>query len=211
MKIDRITYDKHRRFFKPDSVIFREGEEGTEMYLIVQGSVEIRKATGPSTSKTLTTLGKGDIFGEMAIIDRKPRSATAMATEPTQLLAINEKLYEQMVAANPDFARRMNRILSDRVRRANQIIQSLSVNSRQNQLWSGLVDYAREHGISGYKGFRVKTSDFVQWALEHLGMSAHDVEAILEVFLRRHIVGYSARGKDEILVEPKEALALPES
>jgi hypothetical protein len=57
----------------------------------------------------------------------------------------------------------------------------------------------------------VKTADFVHWALEHLGMSAKDVAAILEVFLHRHIVQYSARGTDEILVEPKTALALPES
>jgi hypothetical protein len=57
----------------------------------------------------------------------------------------------------------------------------------------------------------VKTADFVKWAVEHLGMSAKDVESILEVFLHRHIVSYSARGTEEILVEPKTALALPES
>ncbi len=211
MKLDKLTYERYLRYFTPKSVIFREGEEGTEMYLIVQGTVEIRKSTGPAAAKTLSTLAKGDIFGEMAIIDRKPRSATAVAAEPTQLLAINEKLYEQMIASNPDFARRMNRILSDRVRRANAIIQTLMATSRQNQLWAGLVDYAREHGVSGYKGFRVKTPEFVQWALEHLGMSERDVEAILEMFVRRHIVAQAAHSKDEILVEPKEALALPES
>lgn len=211
MKIDKGTYDRHLRFFAADAVIFKEGEEGDEMFLIVQGRVEIRKATGPSTTKTLTELGKGDVFGEMAVIDHRPRSASAVATEPTQLLAINEKLYDSMVASNPDFARRMNRILSDRVRRANQIIQSLMVTSRQNQIWAGLVDFAKEHGVSGFKGFRVKTADFVQYAREHLGLGERDVEAILEVFLRRHIVGYSAKGKGEILVEPKQALTLPES
>jgi hypothetical protein len=83
--------------------------------------------------------------------------------------------------------------------------------SRQNQVWAGLVDYAKERGVSGYKGFRVKTADFVQWALEHLGMSAKDVESIIEVFLHRHILSYSSRGTEEILVEPKTALSLPES
>lgn len=211
MKIDKGTYERHLRRFDADAAIFHEGEEGAEMYVITEGRVEIRKATGPSAAKTLTTLQTGDLFGEMALIDRKPRSATAVAVEPTKLLVLNEKLFDQMLVSNPDFARRMIRILSDRIRRANQVIQNLTATSRQNQVWAGLVDFAKEHGVSGFKGFRVKTADFVQWAMEHLGMSARDVESILEVFLHRHIVAYSSRGTAEILVEPKTALALPES
>jgi CRP/FNR family cyclic AMP-dependent transcriptional regulator len=211
MRIDKGTYERHLRFFDAEATIFREGEEGAEMYVITQGRVEIRKATGPSAAKTLTTLQTGDLFGEMALIDRKPRSATAVAVEPTKLLVLNETLFDRMLVSNPDFARRMIRILSDRIRRANQVIQSLMATSRQNQVWAGLVEYAKEHGVSGFKGLRVKTADFIQWALEHLGMSAKDVESLLEVFLRRHIVQYSARGTEEILVEPKTALALPES
>ena len=211
MRIDKGTYERHLRFFDAEATIFREGEEGAEMYVITTGRVEIRKATGPSAAKTLTTLQTGDLFGEMALIDRKPRSATAVAVEPTKLLVLNETLFDRMLVSNPDFARRMIRILSDRIRRANQVIQSLMATSRQNQVWAGLVEFAKEHGVSGFKGLRVKAADFVQWALEHLGMSAKDVESLLEVFLRRHIVQYSARGTEEILVEPKTALALPES
>jgi CRP/FNR family cyclic AMP-dependent transcriptional regulator len=210
MKIDKGTFERHLRFFDAEAPIFHEGEEGSEMYVIITGRVEIRKATGPSAAKTLTTLQAGDLFGEMALIDRKPRSATAVAVEPTRLLVLNEVLFDRMLVSNPDFARRMIRILSDRIRRANQVIQSLMATSRQNQVWAGLVEYAKEHGVSGFKGFRVRTADFVQWALEHLGISAKDVESIIEVFLHRHILQYSSRGTEEILVEPKTALSLPE-
>jgi CRP/FNR family transcriptional regulator, cyclic AMP receptor protein len=211
MKVDKSTYERHLRHFSAEAEIFHEGDSGAEMYVITQGRVEIRKATGPSSAKTLTTLQTGDLFGEMALIDRKPRSATAVAVEPTKLLVLNDTLFDRMLVSNPDFARRMIRILSDRIRRANQVIQSLMATSRQNQVWAGLVDFAKEHGVSGFKGFRVKIADFVKWAVEHLGMSAKDIEALLEVFLHRHIVSYSSRGTEEILVEPKTALALPES
>lgn len=211
MRIDKGTYERHVRFFGAEATIFREGEEGAEMYVIISGRVEIRKATGPSAAKTLTTLQAGDLFGEMALIDRKPRSASAVAVEPTRLLVLNDKLFDRMLVSNPDFARRMIRILSDRIRRANQVIQTLTATSRQNQVWAGLVDYAKAHGVSGFKGFRVRVADFVKWAVEHLGMSEKDVASILEVFLRRHIVASSSRGTEEILVEPKTALALPES
>jgi CRP-like cAMP-binding protein len=208
MKIDKGTFESHLRFLDEGAVVFRENDPGSEMYLIIQGEVEIRKATGPSSNKTLTVLRKGDLFGEMAIIEKKPRSATAVATQPSRLLVLNEKLYESMVATNPDFARKMNRLLSERVRKANAIIQSLMTTNRQNQLWVGLLQYAKERGVSTFKGSRVTVSDFIQWASEHLGMSEKDVQAILAHLIKREFIAYSARGKEEILVEPKEGIAL---
>ena len=208
MKIDKSTFESHLRFLDEGAVVFRENDPGSEMYVIIQGEVEIRKAMGPSSNKTLTVLRKGDLFGEMAIIEKKPRSATAVATQPSRLLVLNEKLYESMVATNPDFARKMNRLLSERVRKANAIIQSLMTTNRHNQLWVGLLQYAKERGVSTFKGSRVTVSDFIQWASEHLGMSEKDVQAILAHLIRRGIISYSARGEEEILVEPKEGIAL---
>jgi CRP/FNR family cyclic AMP-dependent transcriptional regulator len=210
MKIDKSTFESHLRFLDKGAVVFRENDPGSEMYVIIQGEVEIRKATGPSSNKTLTVLKKGDLFGEMAIIEKKPRSATAVATQPSRLLVLNEKLYESMVATNPDFARKMNRLLSERVRKANAIIQSLMTTNRQNQLWAGLLQYAKERGVSTFKGSRVTVSEFIQWASEHLGMSEKDVQAILAHLIKREIISYSARGKEEILVEPKEGIVLPD-
>jgi CRP/FNR family cyclic AMP-dependent transcriptional regulator len=210
MKIDKSTFESHLHFLDEGAVVFRENDPGGEMYVIIQGEVEIRKATGPSSNKTLTVLKKGDLFGEMAIIDKKPRSATAVATQPSKLLVLNEKLYESMVASNPDFARKMNRLLSERVRKANAIIQSLMTTNRQNQLWAGLLQYAQERGVSTFKGSRVTVLEFVQWASEHLGMAEKDVQAILAHLIKREFISYSARGKEEILVEAKEGVPLPD-
>jgi CRP/FNR family cyclic AMP-dependent transcriptional regulator len=210
MKIDKNTFENYVRFYETGQVIFKENEPGSEMYIIIQGIVEIRKATGASSSKALITLKKGDIFGEMAIIEKKPRSATAVAVEPTKLLGINEKLYEKMIVSNPDFARKMNRLLSDRIRKSNAIIQNIMTTNRQNQLWAGLTEFAKEHGISTYKGSRVNLAEFTFWATEHLGMTEKDVEALLAALIRRAVVTYSAKGHEEILVMPREGVPLPE-
>jgi CRP-like cAMP-binding protein len=210
MKIDKGTFERQLRFCNQGDVIFKENDPGTEMYVIIQGQVEIRKATGPSSAKTLTILQKGDLFGEMAIIDKLPRSASAVAVEPTRLLVFNEKLYESMVALNPDFARKMNKVLSERIRRANAIIQNIMTTNRQNQLWTGLVQYAREHGIATYKGSRINVAEFLQWAAEHLGIGEKDVQAILAQLIKRELIAYSAKGRSEILVEPREGMAIPE-
>jgi CRP-like cAMP-binding protein len=211
MKIERATFEQHVRSFGAGAVIFKEGDDGGEMYIIIQGLVEIRKSTGSASSKILTTLKKGDMFGEMAIIERQPRSATAVAVQPTRVLVLNEKLYDSMIGSNPDFARRMNKVLSERIRRADAIIQNILTTNRQNQLWSGLVQYARESGVSTFKGSRVAVAQFTDWAVDHLGMNEKEVNAMLVHLIRRGAIAYSARGKDEILVEPREGDLPPET
>jgi CRP/FNR family cyclic AMP-dependent transcriptional regulator len=211
MKLDKKTFENYVRFFETGSVIFRENELGGEMYVIIQGAVEIRKSTGATSSKTLIKLGKGDIFGEMALIEKKPRSASAVAVEPTKVLGINEKLYESMLGSNPDFARKMNKVLSERIRKSNSLIQHLMTTNKLNQLWSGLAEFAKERGVSTFKGSRVNVADFTRWALEHLGMTEKDIDLLLSVLLKREIVTYSAKGKEEILVLPKNGVSLPET
>jgi CRP-like cAMP-binding protein len=211
MKIEKSTFEQHVRSFGAGAVIFKEGDDGSEMFIIIQGLVEIRKSTGTASSKILTTLKKGDMFGEMAIIEKQPRSATAVAVQPTRALVLNEKLYDSMIGSNPDFARRMHRVLSERIRRADAIIQTILTTNRQNQLWSGLVQYARERGVSTFKGTRVGVAQFTDWAVDHLGMNEKEVNAMLIQLIKKGAIAYSARGKDEILVEPKESDLPPET
>ncbi len=203
MKINRETFEKHLRLFSPGKVIFEEGEPGDVMYIIIQGEVEIRKKTAASTTKTLTVLHEGDIFGEMALIEKKSRSASAIATQPTKLLALNENLFEKMIETNPDFAKKMIKILSERIRKANQIIQNLITTNPYNQLLTGLYDYAKYNGTSTFKGFRVNIEKFAEWASEHLGIQKKEVISTVQTFLKRGIVKYSATGQEEILVEPR--------
>jgi len=210
MKIDKSTFEQHVRFFDQGATIFKENDEGSEMFIIIQGLVEIRKSTGAASSKILSTLQKGDMFGEMAIIEKQPRSASAVAVQPTKALVLNEKLYDSMIGTNPDFARKMNKVLSERIRRADAIIQNIMTTNRQNQVWAGLVQYAREKGVATFKGNRVSITEFTSWAVARLGMTDKDIQAVLAQFLKRGVVDYSARGKEEILVQMKDGVILPE-
>jgi CRP-like cAMP-binding protein len=150
------------------------------------------------------------MFGEMAIIEKQPRSASAIAVQPTRVLVLNEKLYDNMIGTNPDFARKMNKVLSERIRRADAIIQNIMTTNRQNQVWTGLMQYATEKGVSTFKGHRVKVDEFNAWAVQHLGMTEKDVQGIMAQLLKREAITYSARGKEEILVELKTDAMLPE-
>ena len=206
MKITKNIYKKYAKTFEPGEVLFREGEQGNEMFIIIQGEVEIRKQTSAKAFRTLITFHEGDIFGEMALIEKKPRSATAIALTPCRTLVMNEALLDTMIDNNPDFAKKMIRILSERIRKANFIIQNLASTNRQNQIFNGLKTYAQEKGISTFKGHRVKLSDFLEWARNRLGISEKEIQHTIADLLRRRIVAPSALGKEEIIVNLRRQL-----
>ncbi len=203
MRVSKEIYTNHVREFPEGSVIFKEGDQGNEMFVIIQGDVEISKVTTASSSKTLIVLGKGDIFGEMAIIEKKRRSATATAVSKTRLLVLNETLFDSTLNGNPDFARKMIRILSERLRRTNSALQDSIVTNKQNQLLEGLLKYTEEFGASTFKGKRINLEKFIDWSCSHLGINEKDIRVIIQNFLKKGILETSAAGEEEVLLPPR--------
>jgi CRP-like cAMP-binding protein len=98
--------------------VFREGEAGTEMYIIETGTVDIlRESRG---GEPLATLEAGDFFGEMAVLEDQPRFATAVARTPARLLRIDRAAFGDVLSQNVEIAIRIMRKLTARLRRAEQ-------------------------------------------------------------------------------------------
>lgn len=98
--------------FEAGATICRVDEPGDSMYAIVEGQVEISLG-----GKVIEVLGPGDVFGEMSLIDRSPRSATATAKSACAIAVIDERRFGFMVQQTPYFALEMLRTLSVRLRR----------------------------------------------------------------------------------------------
>jgi CRP-like cAMP-binding protein len=92
-------------------VLTREGEKGDEFFIVVDGSVRIDQRW-----RKVGTLGGGDCFGEMSLLDGEPRSATVTTTAPTTLLVIHRDDFERMLHTNPPIMRAMLTTLSRRLR-----------------------------------------------------------------------------------------------
>ena len=97
--------------FKAGSVIFREGEAADQLFVIKSGEVRIQIG-----NRTITELSAGDIFGEMALIDNEPRSATAVAMTDVELVPVSEKQFLFLVSQTPYFALKVMRVLARRLR-----------------------------------------------------------------------------------------------
>jgi len=104
-----------RRIFYRGRVIFSEGEPGHRAYIVRSGKVEI-STTVHGQKKILTHIGPKGLFGEMALIDGKPRSATAIAAEDSELLSIESKKLEEKISSLSEFMRYYIRVLMDRMR-----------------------------------------------------------------------------------------------
>jgi len=107
--------DVEPREFTTGQTIFSAGDAGDTMFVVVEGEVEIW--VGPVLAEVV---GRGGIFGEMALIDHEPRSADAIAESDSKLIAVNRERFEQLVAGNAGFALQIMCIMAERLRKTNE-------------------------------------------------------------------------------------------
>src|SRR5579863_7528470 len=105
------------RHVKAGEVIFRQGDAAEELFVIQSGTVEIRLG-----NRVIDTLPERSIFGEMALIDRSPRSADAVAATDATLVPVGEKQFLFLVGRTPHFALNVMRVLAQRLRATNNTI-----------------------------------------------------------------------------------------
>ena len=110
----------HERFYKANEPVFKKLAPGEGMYVILKGTVEIKD---PDSNTTFATLGSGDFFGELALLDQEPRSAMAVATEASELVGFFRTDLLTLMKRGPELGNKillnLSRILGERLRRTN--------------------------------------------------------------------------------------------
>jgi CRP/FNR family cyclic AMP-dependent transcriptional regulator len=118
-----VTYPK-------DMILFKEGDQGEALYVLVEGSVCVTKAAPGGQDNTMAFMERGSCFGEMALVDEFPRSATAVANKESRILFIDKQAFLDLLEADPIIARKILwafcRALSLRLREASDRIVALS-------------------------------------------------------------------------------------
>ena len=124
--------------FKKGATIIHEGTTGSYAYLILSGSVEVSKKVGEE-KLVLSRLVKGNIFGEMSLVDDKPRSATIVALEDTEVRVITRDRFESMLEQNPRAVIPLLKQVFQRVRYLNQMVTAFC-----GQASTGTVELAAQ-------------------------------------------------------------------
>lgn len=113
----------HQRYYKKNEIIFYEGEPGVGMYVIEQGKIGIYKNFDEQSKEELASLLPGEFFGEMALLDESPRSATAVALENSVILGLFRPDLFDLINRNPRLGNKillkLSQMIAERLRLSN--------------------------------------------------------------------------------------------
>jgi CRP-like cAMP-binding protein len=185
------------REFRAGDVLFREGDHGEEMYVIQTGIVQILKLVG-SVQRPLATLGRGEFVGEMAILNDKPRTATATVLEDAKCLVIDAATLEQMISNNSEIALRLVKKLARRLDSADEMIQLLLNPDPKARVLLGLKRHAEAFGEETGLGVRIHSS--AADLAREVGVEESQVREVLSRLGRLHIASEDEGGGGRAIV-----------
>ncbi len=180
IQLDNPIFDKFTVEYEPNELIFCEFEPGNEFYVIQTGRIKIVKIIN-NNEKTLDVLKPGDIFGEMAVLEEEPRSASAIAMEKSRLLKFHRDNFDALLQGNPQIAYKLLVIFSKRIYDAKRRLMILLLEEPQLKVMDVLNMLSEEDphlDLGGPIVLQVTIQEVANWA----GMQINEVQKILTHF-----------------------------
>jgi CRP/FNR family cyclic AMP-dependent transcriptional regulator len=178
---------KPRKYAK-DEVIFHADEVGDVFFLLQSGAVKVTMISPEGKEIILSMLGPGDFFGEMALLDDQPRSASVVTTEPVEVLTIWRHDFLQILAENFSIARKIMAELSRRLRHASYRIESLATMDVYGRLARFFLDLAREQGTVLDNGYVAVTRPTHQSIANMIGTSRETVSRLIHDLMEKNLL-----------------------
>ncbi|MDJ0733724.1 MAG: cyclic nucleotide-binding domain-containing protein [Nostocaceae cyanobacterium] len=117
----RLASVMDEQFFPANTTIFKQGQEGRSLFIVVSGKVKIHLG-----GQQLAVFPQGEAFGEMSVFDAQPRSASAIALEPCECLELTQEQLYDAIEETPEIAVNIIRVLSRRIRDLNHTVNQMS-------------------------------------------------------------------------------------
>lgn len=194
--IQRLTVKKK---FTKDTILVQENEMGETMYMILSGRVKVTNVGSDGKEVILSVLTAGDFFGEMALLDDEPRSATVVTLEPAEILLLRRKEFMNLVEQNREVLANLLAALSARLRHANSQIRSLALLDVLGRIAKLLLEIADKEGRKLLDGSVVFRRPTHQEIASMVGTSRETVSRMIGELARDGYLRIS--GKDIIIRE----------
>lgn len=178
---------KTRRYAK-DDVIFHADESGDVFCVIREGKVKITMISPEGKEIILTMMGPGEFFGEMALLDDAPRSATVVALEPLEVVTIWRTDFLQILQDNFSITRKLLSELSKRVRKMSLRIESLATMDVYGRLARFFLDLAQQQGKVLDNGYVAVTRPTHQAIANMIGTSRETVSRLIHELMRQDLL-----------------------
>lgn len=181
------TVAKTRRYAK-DDVVFHADEIGDVFCIIREGQVKVTMISPEGKEIILNTLGPGEFFGEMALLDEQPRSATIIAIEPLEVVTIWRSDFLQILEESFSITRKVLAELSKRLRQMSTRIESLATMDVYGRLARFFLDLAEKNGKTLENGFVAVTRPTHQAIANTIGTSRETVSRLLHDLMRQDLL-----------------------
>jgi len=190
------------RTFSKDNVIILAEEEGDTLFILKKGQVKVSIVSEGGREVILSLLGPGSVFGELSLLDGKPRSANVVATEETDLLMLRRADFLQLIYKTPQIATALLAELATRMRKTDRQIEGLALLDVTSRISDTLLQLATEQGAETADGVTIESRPTHQ---ELANMSGTTRETVSRVLKRLEGQGYINRNGRKITILREEA------
>lgn len=184
-----------KRIYVKGTIVLSEGDESDCLYLINEGRVKVYASDDQGKEVILSLEGPGEYFGELALIDRKPRSASVLTMEDTWLTMVCRAEFEKCLSEHPQLAFKLMRPLVDRIRFLTRNVKSLALLDVYGRVARALLNLAQEENGIGIIRQRLTHQDIANM----VGASREMVSRIMKDLV---VGGYIKIGKNKVIEIP---------
>lgn len=174
-ELSELVKRGRRRIFEPHETVFLKGDPGDRLYAILKGRVTISSVSAEGKEILLNILEEGELFGEIAMLDGKERTADARARTPTELLYIDRRDFFDFLTRHPDACFRLLGVLCTRLRWTSQIIEDAVFLDLPQRLAKKLLAFSEIYGEDDEKGTRIGLQISQQELANIMGTSRESV------------------------------------
>ncbi len=154
-ELDELISTSSERRAPRGTVIFTKGDPGASMMVVLVGHVRVGAVSREGREVTLNVIGPGEIFGEFALLDGKPRSADAVASDDTTLMVIERAHFLPFLLRHEGLVERLLVVLCDRLRKTSMALEEVSLFELPARLALRLVKLAEDYGVPAPEGTRI--------------------------------------------------------
>jgi len=177
-----------RRTFRSGEVIFHREDPGQVLYVIKEGKVKISLISPDGQEISLVVFGKGECFGEFALLDGLPRSADAVAMEKVECYTLQRSDFHKAIMKNPKIAIQVMEVLSKRLRSTDQMVEDLIFLDVYGRVAKKLLELADTHGTKVENGIRIDVRLTQQELASMVGSSRESVNKVMGYFTDKNFI-----------------------
>jgi CRP/FNR family transcriptional regulator/CRP/FNR family cyclic AMP-dependent transcriptional regulator len=144
--LGRLAASARRRVYKRGEVIFHEGDPGEALLVLESGRVKVFTYADSGDETMLAILGPGECFGELALLDGAPRSATVQTLEAVEAVSVGREAFRSLVREHPQMAEHLMHALAAKIRYLTDVVSDLAFLDLEGRLAKRLLELAAEHG-----------------------------------------------------------------